>query len=47
MYPECSGNLPPSRNGHSATTVGNKIYLFGGSGGKNYFNDLYILDTSK
>mmetsp|Transcript_32641 Transcript_32641/g.29515 ORF Transcript_32641/g.29515 Transcript_32641/m.29515 type:complete len:95 (-) Transcript_32641:576-860(-) len=42
--PEGSGS-PSARYGHSATLVGgSKMLIFGGSDGKNYFNDLYVLD---
>merc|ERR1711879_112078 len=44
-YPECSGDVPTPRRSHSATTVDDKIFVFGGGDGPNYFNDLYILDT--
>lgn len=46
-YPECSGEIPTPRCAHSATTVEDKIFVFGGGDSANYFNDLYILDTSK
>ena len=36
---------PVARFGHSSTLVGgNKMFVFGGWNGKNYFNDLHILD---
>ena len=36
---------PPARFNHSANIVGGtKMYVFGGWDGKNYFNDVYILD---
>lgn len=36
---------PPARFNHSANIVGGtKMYVFGGWDGKNYFNDIYILD---
>ena len=42
--PEGSGS-PSARYGHSATLVGgSKMLIFGGTDGKNYFNDLYVLD---
>ena len=46
-YPEFSGELPTPRSAHSATAVEDKIFVFGGGDNSNYFNDLYILDTSK
>jgi len=42
--PEGSGS-PCARYGHTATLVaGSKMLIFGGTDGKNYFNDLYVLD---
>ena len=42
--PEGIGS-PSARFGHSASLVGGtKILIFGGWNGKEYFNDLYILD---
>jgi Rab9 effector protein with kelch motifs len=39
------GGAPCARYGHSANIVNNtKMYIFGGSNGTQYFNDLYILD---
>jgi dynein heavy chain len=42
-------NVPPPRASHSATLVGNSIYIFGGYGGSGYsrrdLDDLYALDT--
>lgn len=38
--------VPPSRYGHTAVTVDDSsIYIFGGTNGNSYFNDLYILNT--
>jgi len=45
-YPECSGDAPPPLYGHSSITVDEKIFVFGGGNESNYFNDLYILDSS-
>ena len=42
--PEGSGS-PSARYGHTGTLInGSKMLIFGGSDGKNYFNDLYSLD---
>lgn len=42
--PEGSGS-PCARYGHTASLVGgSKMIIFGGTDGKNYFNDLYVLD---
>ncbi|KAG2313275.1 hypothetical protein Bca4012_027852 [Brassica carinata] len=39
--------VPPSpRDSHSCTTVGDNLFVFGGSDGKHYLNDLHVLDTS-
>jgi len=39
------GGAPTARYGHSANLVGgSKMYVFGGTNGAQYFNDLYILD---
>ncbi|ERN17915.1 acyl-CoA-binding domain-containing protein 4 isoform X1 [Amborella trichopoda] len=38
--------IPPSpRDSHSCTTVGNNLFVFGGTDGKNPLKDLHILDT--
>jgi hypothetical protein len=39
------GKGPGRRAGHTATVVQRKIYLFGGSAGSEYLNDLFVLDT--
>ena len=42
--PEGSGS-PSARYGHTATLVsGTKMLIFGGWNGKDFFNDVYILD---
>ena len=42
--PEGIGS-PSARYGHSAVLVAEtKIFIFGGTNGKEYFNDLYVLD---
>ncbi|CAF2199746.1 unnamed protein product [Brassica napus] len=39
--------VPPSpRDSHSCTTVGDHLFVFGGTDGKNHLNDLHVLDTS-
>ncbi|XXG46576.1 hypothetical protein AAC387_Pa02g1386 [Persea americana] len=40
------GNPPSPRDSHSCTTVGNNLYVFGGTDGKSPLKDLHILDTS-
>ena len=39
------GGAPTSRFDHSANLIGGtKMFVFGGWNGKNFFNDVYILD---
>jgi len=39
------GGAPTARYGHTANLVGgSKMYVFGGTNGLAYYNDLYILD---
>jgi hypothetical protein len=51
--PKVQGDAPSAREGHSAALIGTNIYIFGGCGKssddseESYYNDLYILDTSK
>ena len=40
-----SGIGPASRAGHTATAVGRKLYIHGGSCRHEVFNDLFVLDT--
>lgn len=40
--------IPPSpRDSHSCTTVGNRLFVYGGTDGTNPLDDLHILDTCK
>ncbi|KAJ6874398.1 kelch domain-containing protein 3-like [Populus alba x Populus x berolinensis] len=39
-------HAPVPRDSHTCTTVGDNLYVFGGTDGKNPLNDLHILDTS-
>lgn len=45
-----SPNMPTPRGAHSASLIGQKIYIFGGYGGTGYgrrdFNDMYELDIN-
>ncbi|KAH0786729.1 Kelch motif family protein [Histomonas meleagridis] len=41
-----NNGAPGERFGHTLTVVDNKIYLFGGSNGSEYFNDLWSFDTT-
>lgn len=43
--PLVSGQGPGPRRAHTATLVGNKIYVFGGGDGKKALNDVFALDT--
>ncbi|XP_010531849.1 PREDICTED: tip elongation aberrant protein 1-like isoform X2 [Tarenaya hassleriana] len=44
--PSIKGTPPPPRDSHSCTTVGDNLFVFGGTDGTNPLKDLYILDTS-
>ncbi|XP_077222651.1 galactose oxidase/kelch repeat superfamily protein isoform X2 [Tasmannia lanceolata] len=44
--PMVKGVPPSPRDSHSCTTVGNNLFVFGGTDGKNPLKDLHILDTS-
>lgn len=39
------GRGPGQRAGHTATAVGSKIFVFGGSCGSDYLNDFFVLDS--
>lgn len=41
------GSPPTPRDSHSCTTVGENLYVFGGTDGMNPLRDLHILDTCK
>lgn len=45
--PMINGTPPPPRDSHSCTTVGDNLFVFGGTDGINPLNDLHILDTCK
>ena len=49
IKPQASpGENPLPRSDHAVTTVGNKLYLFGGVDEKgNCSNDVFTLDTGK
>ncbi|KAL3513018.1 hypothetical protein ACH5RR_025735 [Cinchona calisaya] len=40
------GILPAPRDSHSCTTVGDNLFVFGGTDGRSPLSDLHILDTS-
>ncbi|XP_024044023.1 kelch domain-containing protein 3 isoform X2 [Citrus clementina] len=44
--PVIKGSPPAPRDSHSCTTVGENLYVFGGTDGMNPLRDLHILDTS-
>lgn len=39
------GTPPTPRDSHSCTTVGDNLFVFGGTDGMNPLKDLHILDT--
>ena len=51
ICPSLRGDGPEAREGHSATLVGKRLFIFGGCGKSTsnndevYYNDLYILNT--
>lgn len=50
ISPSIRGEGPEAREGHSATLVGKRLFIFGGCGKSShdeelYYNDLYILNT--
>lgn len=42
--PLTKGKTPEPRGGHTATTIGNKLYIFAGGAHPNAFRDLHIFD---
>lgn len=43
---EAEGSHPPPGYGQSICAIGNKLYLFGGTSGHVYVNDLYVFDEA-
>lgn len=43
--PIVKGSPPTPRDSHSCTTVGDNLFVFGGTDGRNPLKDLHILDT--
>jgi len=49
--PKTTGDIPEGRSGHTLTSIGRKVYLYGGGvwnereGWVSKFNDLHVLDT--
>nr|XP_016496302.1 PREDICTED: rab9 effector protein with kelch motifs-like [Nicotiana tabacum] len=44
--PVMKGTLPTPRDSHSCTNIGDNLFVFGGTNGREPLNDLHILDTS-
>ncbi|KAJ8773160.1 hypothetical protein K2173_028337 [Erythroxylum novogranatense] len=44
--PPINGTPPTPRDSHSCTTIGDNLFVFGGTDGRNPLKDLHILDTS-
>ncbi|VVA95232.1 unnamed protein product [Arabis nemorensis] len=44
--PVISGVPPRPRDSHTCTTVGDNLFVFGGTDGTSYLKDLHVLDTS-
>ena len=48
--PEVTGQIPPPRANHTATLVGEKLYIIGGYGGVGFsrvmFNDVHVMDCN-
>ncbi|KAK8088767.1 kelch domain-containing protein [Apiospora hydei] len=40
------GKVPPARTNHSMVTYGDKLYLFGGTNGFQWFNDVWCYDPA-
>lgn len=43
--PRTTGAVPGPHRAHSAVLLYNKLYIFGGGDGGNYYDHLYVLDT--
>ncbi|KAJ7515500.1 hypothetical protein O6H91_22G015900 [Diphasiastrum complanatum] len=43
--PVLKGTPPSPRNSHTSTTVGDRIFVFGGTDGHKPLDDFYVLDT--
>ncbi|KAG6496067.1 hypothetical protein ZIOFF_043915 [Zingiber officinale] len=42
---EVKGSTPGVRAGHAAVSIGTKAYIIGGVGDKQYYSDVWVLDT--
>lgn len=47
--PRASGNPPSARFGHSAASIDSTMYIFGGTDGREHYNDLneFVLKGNK
>ncbi|KAI9908905.1 hypothetical protein PsorP6_015018 [Peronosclerospora sorghi] len=45
--PAIKGSPPSARTGHTCTALGNEVFVFGGSGGRNRKSSVHILDCGK
>lgn len=43
---DVKGDLPCPRHSHAAAAVGDKLFIFGGTDGKQLLNDVYVFDTT-
>lgn len=43
--PNIKGLPPTPRDSHTCVTMGNNLYLFGGTDGSSPLDDLHVLDT--
>lgn len=39
-----TGNAPAAREGHSATLIGTKMYIYGGKNLLGFLGDMYVFD---
>lgn len=46
VIPSCEDRCPTMRVGHTATQIGDKIYVIGGANPSGSFSDVYILDLT-
>lgn len=44
--PATKGKVPPARTNHSMITYGDKMFLFGGTNGFQWFNDVWCYDSA-
>lgn len=43
--PNIKGHPPTPRDSHTCVTMGEKLYVFGGTDGTSPLDDLHVLDT--